>query len=119
MVGGRTLEAAAVFVDVPEEDRAQAILALALVSVFLNPVMLSTGVDRPLALFTYLLVMTGGASRMEGAEELAEHIGQAQQDQPGMHHEFLFIFRWVARGAAQGKYPGKGSDRIAPDPVLA
>lgn len=39
--------------------RAQAILVLALVATFLNPVLLSTGHDRPLALFGYLLLFTG------------------------------------------------------------
>ena len=39
--------------------RGQAILVLALVAVFLNPVLLSTGVDRPFALFSYLLAFTG------------------------------------------------------------
>lgn len=38
--------------------RAQAVLVLVLVATFANPVMLSTGADRPLALFSYLLVMT-------------------------------------------------------------
>jgi len=41
--------------------RAQAILVLALLAVFLNPIILSTGEDRALALFSYLLVMTSGA----------------------------------------------------------
>jgi hypothetical protein len=41
--------------------RSQVILVLALLAAFLNPVLLSTGKDRPLALFAYLLVMTGGA----------------------------------------------------------
>jgi len=39
--------------------RAESILVLSLVAAFLNPVMLSTGVDRALVLFSYLLVMTG------------------------------------------------------------
>ncbi len=38
--------------------RAEVILVLSLIAVFLNPVLLSTGVDRPWALFCYLLVMT-------------------------------------------------------------
>jgi len=38
--------------------RAEVILVLSLLAVFLNPVLLSTGVDRPWALFCYLLVMT-------------------------------------------------------------
>lgn len=41
--------------------RSEAILVLSLLAVLLNPVLLSTGEDRPLALFGYLLVMTGGA----------------------------------------------------------
>jgi len=41
--------------------RAQSVLVLSLLAVFLNPVLLSTGVDRPLALFAYLWVMTGAA----------------------------------------------------------
>jgi hypothetical protein len=41
--------------------RAEAILGLALLGALLNPIMLSTGHDRPLALFSYLLVITGGA----------------------------------------------------------
>ncbi|MHC4547183.1 MAG: DUF2339 domain-containing protein [Planctomycetota bacterium] len=41
--------------------RSEAILVLSLLAAFLNPVMLSTGVDRPLVLFSYLLVMTGAA----------------------------------------------------------
>ncbi|HSA23672.1 MAG TPA: DUF2339 domain-containing protein, partial [Myxococcota bacterium] len=41
--------------------RAEAILGLALLAALANPVMLSTGVDRPLALFSYLLLVTGGA----------------------------------------------------------
>jgi predicted membrane protein DUF2339/uncharacterized protein DUF3999 len=41
--------------------RAESILVLSLIAVFLNPVLLSTGVDRPLALFSYLLVMTSGS----------------------------------------------------------
>jgi len=40
--------------------RAESILVLSLLAVFINPVLLSTGVDRPLALFSYLLVMTSG-----------------------------------------------------------
>ncbi|MHC4819447.1 MAG: DUF2339 domain-containing protein, partial [Planctomycetota bacterium] len=39
--------------------RAESILVLSLLAAFLNPVMLSTGVDRALVLFSYLLVMTG------------------------------------------------------------
>ncbi len=39
--------------------RGQAILVLSLVATFANPVLLSTGNDRPLALFTYLLTFTG------------------------------------------------------------
>ncbi|WP_438019958.1 DUF2339 domain-containing protein [Sorangium sp. So ce315] len=39
--------------------RGEAILALSLVAGFLNPVVLSTGHDRPLLLFGYLLLMTG------------------------------------------------------------
>ncbi|WP_437970658.1 DUF2339 domain-containing protein [Sorangium sp. So ce260] len=38
--------------------RGEAILILSLVAGFLNPVVLSTGQDRPLALFGYLLLMT-------------------------------------------------------------
>ncbi|WP_437784702.1 DUF2339 domain-containing protein [Sorangium sp. So ce1097] len=38
--------------------RGEAILALSLVAGFLNPVVLSTGQDRPLLLFGYLLLMT-------------------------------------------------------------
>ncbi len=38
--------------------QAEAILVLVLIAGFLNPVLLSTGVDRPFALFSYLLVMT-------------------------------------------------------------
>ena len=41
--------------------RAEAILGLALLAALANPVMLSTGVDRPLGLFAYLLLVTGGA----------------------------------------------------------
>ena len=41
--------------------RAEAILVMSLLAAFLNPVMLSTGVDRALVLFSYLLVMTGAA----------------------------------------------------------
>jgi hypothetical protein len=41
--------------------RAEAILGLALLAALANPIMLSTGVDRPLALFSYLLLVTGGA----------------------------------------------------------
>ncbi len=41
--------------------KAEAILVLSLLAAFLNPVMLSTGVDRALVLFSYLLVMTGAA----------------------------------------------------------
>jgi len=40
------------------EHRAEAILVLALTGGFLCPVLLSTGEDRPLALFGYLLVLT-------------------------------------------------------------
>ncbi len=40
--------------------RAESILALSLLAAFANPVMLSTGQDKPLALFIYLLVMTTG-----------------------------------------------------------
>ncbi|MBN1961853.1 MAG: DUF2339 domain-containing protein [Deltaproteobacteria bacterium] len=39
----------------------QLLLSLSLIAAFLNPVMLSTGVDRPFALFSYLLLMTSGA----------------------------------------------------------
>ncbi|WP_437320315.1 DUF2339 domain-containing protein [Sorangium sp. So ce385] len=38
--------------------RGEAILILSLVAGFLNPVVLSTGQDRPLVLFSYLLLMT-------------------------------------------------------------
>ncbi|MCK6547930.1 DUF2339 domain-containing protein [Myxococcota bacterium] len=38
--------------------RAEAVLVLVSIAGFLNPVLLSTGEDRPFALFTYLLVMT-------------------------------------------------------------
>ncbi|MHC4973502.1 MAG: DUF2339 domain-containing protein [Planctomycetota bacterium] len=41
--------------------RAESILVLSLLAAFLNPVMLSTGVDRALVLFSYLFVMTGAA----------------------------------------------------------
>ena len=41
--------------------RAESILVLSLLAIFLNPVVLSTGHDRPLALFTYLMLMTSGA----------------------------------------------------------
>ena len=41
--------------------RSQAVLVLSLLAVFLNPVVLSTGVDRPFALFAYLIFMTSGA----------------------------------------------------------
>lgn len=40
--------------------RGEAILVLVAVAGFLNPVLLSTGVDRPLALFAYLLLLTSG-----------------------------------------------------------
>lgn len=39
--------------------RGQAILVLSLIATFANPVLLSTGQDRPFALFTYLLAFTG------------------------------------------------------------
>lgn len=38
--------------------RGEAILVLALLATFLNPILLSTGEDRPLALFSYLFVMS-------------------------------------------------------------
>ncbi len=41
--------------------KSELILVFSLVAVFLNPIMLSTGRDRPVALFTYLLVMTAAA----------------------------------------------------------
>ena len=41
--------------------RSEVILVFSLLAAFLNPVLLSTGVDRPVALFSYLLVMTGAA----------------------------------------------------------
>jgi len=41
--------------------RAESILVLSLLAIFLNPVLLSTGHDRALALFCYLLLMTSGA----------------------------------------------------------
>ena len=41
--------------------RAEAILVLSLLAALLNPAVLSTGHDRPLALFCYLLVMTTAA----------------------------------------------------------
>ncbi|MBK6689545.1 MAG: DUF2339 domain-containing protein [Deltaproteobacteria bacterium] len=40
--------------------KGEAILVLVAVAGFLNPVLLSTGVDRPLALFAYLLLLTSG-----------------------------------------------------------
>jgi len=39
--------------------KSELILVFSLLAAFLNPVMLSTGVDRPLALFSYLFVITG------------------------------------------------------------
>lgn len=41
--------------------KAESILVLALLAAFLNPALLSTGSDRPVALFGYLLLMTSGA----------------------------------------------------------
>ncbi len=41
--------------------RAESILVLSLLAALANPVMLSTGVDRPLALFSYLLLLTAAA----------------------------------------------------------
>ncbi len=41
--------------------RSEPILVFSLAAAFLNPVMLSTGQDRPFALFAYLLLMTSGA----------------------------------------------------------
>ena len=41
--------------------RAEAVLVLVLLAGFANPVLLSTGVDRPLALFTYLLLLSSAA----------------------------------------------------------
>ncbi|PKN43926.1 MAG: hypothetical protein CVU63_11725, partial [Deltaproteobacteria bacterium HGW-Deltaproteobacteria-20] len=41
--------------------RTQLILIIALLAAFANPILLSTGQDRPLALFSYLFVMTAAA----------------------------------------------------------
>jgi hypothetical protein len=41
-------------------QHSQPILILSMIAAFLNPVALSTGVDRPFALFAYLLVITSG-----------------------------------------------------------
>lgn len=41
--------------------KSEIILVFSLLAAFLNPIMLSTGVDRPIALFAYLLVMTVAA----------------------------------------------------------
>ncbi len=38
--------------------RSEGVLIFSLLAAFMNPVMLSTGTDRPLALFTYLFVLT-------------------------------------------------------------
>lgn len=46
--------------------RAEAILVLVLVAGFLNPVVLSTGQDRPLALFGYLLLITSVVQAVSG-----------------------------------------------------
>jgi hypothetical protein len=40
--------------------KSELILVFSLLAAFLNPIMLSTGQDRPVALFSYLLVMTSG-----------------------------------------------------------
>ena len=41
--------------------KAQSILLVSIIAAFVNPILLSTGSDRPFALFTYLTIMTSGA----------------------------------------------------------
>ena len=71
--------------------RAESILVLSLLAVFLNPVLLSTGHDRPLALFSYLLLMTSGALAV------AAHMGFRVATWVALAGVFMLFGGWYER----------------------
>lgn len=82
--------------------RGEAILVLALLATFLSPVLLSTGEDRPLALFSYLFVMSAAmvyiAVRLEMVRALFVAVLGVVVVSAGWYEKFFEVFDLRGQG---------------------
>ncbi|MCA9552831.1 MAG: DUF2339 domain-containing protein [Myxococcales bacterium] len=89
--------------------RGEAILVLVLVAGFLTPVLLSTGEDRPLALFSYLLLLTSGALFVSAQRGFRVAIGLAVAGVLvmafGWYDKFFDVHDWRGEHWAGDKPP--------------
>ncbi|WP_437281680.1 DUF2339 domain-containing protein [Sorangium sp. So ce375] len=88
--------------------RGEAILILSLVAGFLNPVVLSTGQDRPLVLFGYLLLMTSVA------HAVAARLGFRVAPWLALAGHTALFWGWYARHFDASAAPAGGDPDAAP-----